>query len=55
MAHVVTQMPYALSVAAVAVLFGTLPLGWGVSVWILLPMQAVVLIVFLRVVGRKVE
>jgi Na+/H+ antiporter NhaC len=53
MAHVVTQMPYALTVAVVAVLFGTLPLGWGVSVWYLLPMQAVVLIVFLRIVGRK--
>ncbi len=55
MAHVVTQMPYALTVATVAVLFGTLPLGWGVSVWILLPVQAVVLVLFLRVVGSKVQ
>jgi len=55
MAHVITQMPYALTVAVVAVLFGTLPLGWGVSVWLLLPAQAIVLIVILRVVGRQVE
>ena len=55
MDHVMTQMPYALTVAAVVVLFGTLPLGWGVSVWILLPVQAVVLVIFLRVVGQKVE
>ena len=55
MAHVVTQLPYALTVAVVAVLFGTLPLGWGVSVWILLPIQAVVLFVFLMMVGKRVE
>ena len=54
-AHVMTQMPYALSVAAVAVLFGTLPLGWGVSVWILLPVQVVVLLVLLMVGGKRVE
>ncbi len=55
MAHVVTQLPYALTVAAVAVLFGTLPLGWGVSVWILLPTQAAVLWMFLLFVGKRVD
>jgi len=55
MAHVVTQMPYAVAVGVIAVLFGTLPVGWGVSVWILLPVQIVVLITMLRVVGTRVE
>ena len=54
-AHVITQMPYALLVGTVSILFGTLPLGWGVSVWLLLPTQVVVLFLFLRVVGKKAE
>ena len=55
MSHVVTQMPYAVSVGAVAILLGTLPIGWGVSVWILLPLQAVALVVLLRTFGTRVE
>lgn len=38
-AHVITQFPYAIAVGIVSVLLGTLPLGWGVSVWLLLPLQ----------------
>ena len=34
--HVRTQIPYALITAAVAVAFGFLPAGFGVSGWILL-------------------
>ncbi|MCH8100979.1 MAG: hypothetical protein IIB74_11160 [Proteobacteria bacterium] len=48
-------MPYALLVAAVSVIFGTLPLGWGVSVWLLLPLQVVALFVVLAIAGQKVE
>jgi len=54
-AHVVTQMPYALSVGAVCILFGTLPLGWGVSVWILLPLQILALFLVINFAGTKVE
>ena len=43
MAHVITQMPYALLVGGLAVGLGTLPIGWGVTVWALLPMQLAVL------------
>lgn len=53
-AHVRTQLPYALAVALVVIAFGTLPLGWGVSVWFLLPLQLGALVVLLLVVGRKV-
>jgi len=52
-AHVRTQLPYAMTVAVVAVLFGTLPLGWNVSVWILLPVQLVVLILILLLFGKQ--
>ncbi|MCH7728809.1 MAG: hypothetical protein IH991_20340, partial [Planctomycetes bacterium] len=55
MAHVWTQLPYALVVGAVAILCGTLPIGFGVSVWVLLPLGVLVLFVFLRLVGRRVE
>jgi Na+/H+ antiporter NhaC len=53
--HVVTQFPYALLVAIVIVIFGTLPLGWGVSVWLLLPLQVVVLYFVLNTAGQNVE
>ena len=53
-AHVRTQLPYALAVALVVIAFGTLPLGWGVSVWFLLPLQLGALVVLLLVVGGKV-
>ncbi|MEO0532042.1 MAG: hypothetical protein AAF266_15930 [Planctomycetota bacterium] len=55
MAHVRTQLPYALSVATVVVLLGTLPLAVGVSVWLLLPLQTVALIAALYFVGQPVE
>lgn len=47
LAHVWTQMPYAIFVAIVTVVCGTLPLGFGVSVWILLPFGITVMIVLL--------
>lgn len=53
MAHVRTQLPYALAVAAVAVLLGTAPLALGVSVWLLLPLQTAALGGLLLGVGRK--
>jgi len=54
-AHVITQLPYALTMAAVAIIFGTLPIGWGISPLVLLPLQFVVLIVILCMFGKKVE
>lgn len=54
-AHVRTQMPYALTIGAVAVLVGTLPAGFGVSSWILIPLGIVSLVVVLLALGRPVE
>jgi Na+/H+ antiporter NhaC len=53
--HVWTQLPYALLVGAVAVLFGTLPVGLGVSVWLLLPSGVVAMVIALLFLGRRVE
>jgi Na+/H+ antiporter NhaC len=54
-AHVVTQLPYAVCVAVVAVLLGTLPIGWGAPLWLLLPAQATALLASLLLFGRRVE
>lgn len=53
--HVKTQMPYTLTVAGFALLFGYVPTGFGVSPWISLPVGIIGLGVFLMVVGKKVE
>jgi len=53
MAHVWTQLPYATVVGVVAILIGTLPVGFGVSVWVLLPLGVVVLVAWLLLVGRR--
>jgi Na+/H+ antiporter NhaC len=48
-------MPYAMTTAVVSVVAGTLPLGFGVSVWILLPVQVMLLVGILFLLGRKVD
>jgi Na+/H+ antiporter NhaC len=53
--HVRTQLPYALSVGTVAILFGTLPAGFGMPWWIGLLIGAVLLYGLLRTVGAPVE
>ena len=52
MAHVRTQMPYAIVVGLVCVFCGTLPASWGLSPWLSLMVGAIVLIVLLRWLGR---
>ena len=37
--HVRTQMPYALSVAAISILAGYIPAALGISIWIILPIS----------------
>ena len=55
LAHVWTQMPYALLVAVVSILLGTLPIGYGLPVWPLLVVGCAVLAVFLLVFGSSAE
>ncbi len=50
--HVRTQLPYAVTVAVVALLLGYLPAGFGLSPWIGLLLGTAVLYAFLRFVGR---
>jgi len=54
-AHVRTQLPYALVVGAVAIIAGTLPAGFGLSWWVTLPLGMLSLYVVLRWLGRPIE
>ena len=54
MQHVATQMPYALTVGATALLVGVLPTALGLPSWVAFLMGLAVLWLFVRVVGKKV-
>ena len=53
--HVRTQLPYALSVGAVALFLGTVPTAYGVPWWLVMPLGAAVLIGALWFFGQPVE
>jgi Na+/H+ antiporter NhaC len=54
-AHVRTQMPYALTVGLVSIVFGTLPAGFGVPGWLILVVGFTALVVILWSVGRSAD
>lgn len=54
-AHVRTQMPYALLVAGISVICGTIPVGFGVSVWLMLPVGLAAIVVWLLSIGRRCD
>lgn len=51
--HVRTQMPYALLVGGVAIVLGTVPVGYGMPWWLGLILGAGTLVVALKVLGRQ--
>jgi Na+/H+ antiporter NhaC len=64
--HVMTQMPYALTVAGLSILFGTLPIGIVTSmssasgigpmlIWILLPLGVAMMLAILLIFGKCPE
>jgi Na+/H+ antiporter NhaC len=55
MSHVWTQLPYALTVAAVSIVVGTVPAGFGWPVWPLLAVGGIVLVLILRLFGKAVD
>ncbi|MBP63941.1 MAG: hypothetical protein CMJ62_20645 [Planctomycetaceae bacterium] len=52
-AHVRTQMPYALLVATIAVLGGTLPVGYGVPAGLMILVGPLVLLTLLTILGSR--
>ncbi|ORX75560.1 transporter Na+/H+ antiporter family [Anaeromyces robustus] len=53
--HVRTQIYYSLYVAAITILFGYLPSGFGIPWYISIPVAIVVMYIGLRLLGEKVE
>ena len=53
--HVKTQIFYAIFVGVVAILFGYIPAGLGLNVWITLIMGVAVIAIFLMIVGKRVD
>lgn len=51
--HVRTQLPYALSVGAVALIIGSIPAAFGVPVIIIIPFAVIVLYLIIRIFGKK--
>jgi Na+/H+ antiporter NhaC len=55
MDHVLTQFPYAFVCCGIAIVFGFIPAGFGVPVWISLAAGAVASVLFVRFVGKKTD
>lgn len=54
-AHVNTQMWYALFIAAITILFGYIPAGFGLQWYIVLPIAIIAVYLGVQVLGKKVE
>lgn len=52
--HVKTQLPYAIFIAVVSIVFGFLPAGFGVSPMITLPLGIVFIFLVFRIFGKRV-
>ncbi|WP_122639957.1 Na+/H+ antiporter NhaC family protein [Romboutsia sp. Marseille-P6047] len=53
--HVKTQLPYALFTAVITIIFGYIPVGLGMSIYIVLPLSIIALFIGIQVLGKKVE
>ena len=53
--HVATQMPYAMSVGAIALLLGYVPVGFGFSPLVMLPLGVLAVFALVQFVGRPVD
>ena len=54
-AHVNTQMWYALFVAAITIVFGYIPAGFGLQWYIVLPISIIAVYLGVQIFGKKVE
>ncbi|CEH35107.1 Na+/H+ antiporter NhaC family protein [Romboutsia lituseburensis] len=53
--HVKTQMPYSLFVAFITVVFGYIPAGLGLPIYIVLPISLFAIFIGVQIFGKKVE
>lgn len=52
--HVRTQLPYALSAGFIACAFGYIPVGFGLSTWLALPLGVVAIFLIVRFIGKPI-
>lgn len=53
--HVKTQLPYAIAIAGATVLFGYIPVGLGMPIWLVLPVSIVLVALGIRFFGKSTE
>ncbi|WP_425447178.1 Na+/H+ antiporter NhaC family protein [Dethiothermospora halolimnae] len=53
--HTKTQMYYAITVGIITILFGYIPAGFGLSIYLVLPISIVALITTIFILGKKVD
>ena len=53
--HVRTQMPYSLFVASIAILFGYIPAGFGLPIYLILPVAFLVMFIGIQILGKSVD
>lgn len=53
--HVNTQMPYAIFTAVITIVFGYIPAGLGVPVYLVLPLAGAAVVIGLRLIGKRTD
>ena len=53
--HVKTQMPYALFIACITILFGYIPAGFGLPIYIVLPLALGAVFIGVQIFGRRTD
>ena len=53
--HVKTQIPYALFIAAITIIFGYIPAGMGLPIFVVLPLGFVSIVILMRIIGKRTD
>ncbi|AXP08623.1 Na+/H+ antiporter NhaC family protein [Campylobacter hepaticus] len=54
MEHVRTQIPYALFICIISLITGYIPVSLGLNVWLVLPLNFILIAILLRYIGKKI-
>uniref|UniRef100_UPI0026211E02 Na+/H+ antiporter NhaC family protein n=1 Tax=Terrisporobacter sp. TaxID=1965305 RepID=UPI0026211E02 len=53
--HVRTQMPYSIFVGVITILFGYIPVGFGLPIYLVLPLSFIAMFIGIQLLGKSVE
>ncbi|MBM0637062.1 Na+/H+ antiporter NhaC family protein [Campylobacter sp. VicNov18] len=54
MEHVRTQIPYALFICIISLITGYIPVSLGINVWLIIPLNFILIVILLRLIGKKI-